>query len=369
MTEDSYTPLAEIKASSSEIKACAFSAWYHTFKKYTPKAHIIHPLPQEFIKYLAQDGIRLSLEENDSSFYDSCLKPDDDNDYSDWEDNQLPESESDEESEFTNKKKEEEEEEMVPIVNFPDLHKEISDVIREYGAVTPKLNWSAPRDATWILPNNTSKCIHVNDVYLLLNASNYIAYDLDHAFDECEDKVDPQSVQYELILRKWFDINPALEFRVFIRDGEICGISQRDLNYYNYLEPLQDTFTTLIEDFVHDVVLPKFELSCFVLDVYLPRPFVQCWIIDINPWSRTTDPLLFSWSELASKNLEAETQAEIRLITEHNIGRFVTKEHSENHVPKDIVTASLDPESLRELTYKWKEILKMQEEDAESDDD
>ncbi|CAG98013.1 cell proliferation protein CDC123 [Kluyveromyces lactis] len=364
MAAESYTPLVDIKVRSDDIRACSFSSWYDKFKKYTPKAKIIQPLPEEFLRYLAQDGIRLSLEENDSTYNDHCLKRDDDNEYSDWEADDDGDNDSDSDDDKNGK-----EEEMVPMVNFPDLHREIAEVIGEYGAVTPKLNWSAPRDATWILPNNTSKCMNVNDIYLLLNASNYIAYDLDHAFDECEDRdnSDNQSIQFELVLRKWFDINPALEFRVFVRDSEIWGISQRDLNYYNYLEPLQDTFTNLIEEFVYDIVLPNFDLKSFVLDVYLPRPFESCWLIDINPWSRTTDPLLFSWNELASKDLDSDASPEIRLITEHNMGRFVTKEHSENQVPKDVVQASLDPESMRELTYKWKEILKMQEAESDSD--
>ncbi|QEU59011.1 Cdc123 [Kluyveromyces lactis] len=364
MATESYTPLVDIKVRSDDIKACSFSSWYGKFKKYTPKAKIIQPLPEEFLRYLAQDGIRLSLEENDSTYNDHCLKSEDDNEYSDWEADDDGDNDSDSDDDKNGK-----EEEMVPMVNFPDLHREIAEVIGEYGAVTPKLNWSAPRDATWILPNNTSKCMNVNDIYLLLNASNYIAYDLDHAFDECEDRdnSDNQFIQFELVLRKWFDINPALEFRVFIRDSEICGISQRDLNYYNYLEPLQDTFRNLIEEFVHDIVLPNFDLKSFVLDVYLPRPFESCWLIDINPWSRITDPLLFSWNELASTDLDSDASPEIRLITEHNMGRFVTKEHSENQVPKDVVQASLDPESMRELTYKWKEILKMQEAESDSD--
>ncbi|CDO95563.1 unnamed protein product [Kluyveromyces dobzhanskii CBS 2104] len=367
MTEQAYKPLSEIRVRKDDIAACSFSSWYHKFKKHTPKAKIIRPLPNEFIQYLAQDGIRLSLEENDSEYYDS-LTHDDDNDYSDWEADDEGKDDGNSSGSDSGDESIEHQKEMVPIVDFPDLHREIIEVIREYGAITPKLNWSSPRDATWILPNNTSKCLNVNDVYLLLNASNYIAYDLDHVFDECEDKDDSDiKVDYELVLRKWFDINPALEFRVFVRDSEIAGISQRDLNYYNYLDPLKNTFVDLIEEFVYDTVLPNFDLKSFVLDLYLPRPFDSCWLIDINPWARTTDTLLFSWNELITKDLETESKPEIRLITEHNMGRFVTKEHSENQVPKDVVQASLDPESMRELTYKWKEILEMQK--AEGDNE
>lgn len=323
----SYEKLVDIPVRQSQLKACSFSSWYGRFKNHTPKSRIIKPLPREFIKYLSQDGIRLSFEENGSSYYDNTIEPTDDNDYSDWEE--------DEKTSVGDSKVA-----LMPLVNFPDLHREIQSVISEFGAVTPKLNWSAPRDATWILPNNSSKCTDVNDVYLLLNASNYIAHDLDHAFDECVDKPENEFEDYELVLRQWFDINPALEFRIFIKEQEICGISQRDLNYYDYLEPLRGTFIEVIEKFIYDTVIPNFEDESFVVDVCIPRPFKKCWLIDFNPWSRITDPLLYSWNELMTKDLDSESEPELRLITEHNVGRFASKEHSENQVPKDIVDAS-----------------------------
>ena len=62
------------------------------------------------------------------------------------------------------------------------------------GAVFPKLNWSSPKDAKWIMPGNTIKCQNVSDVYLLLNSSDHIGDDLDNPFLEVQQK--------EMILKK-----------------------------------------------------------------------------------------------------------------------------------------------------------------------
>jgi hypothetical protein len=48
------------------IDACAFASWYPKFRRVSPKATII-PLPDDFIKYLKEDGVfLLETEESDS---------------------------------------------------------------------------------------------------------------------------------------------------------------------------------------------------------------------------------------------------------------------------------------------------------------
>ncbi|CCF60745.1 hypothetical protein KAFR_0L01360 [Kazachstania africana CBS 2517] len=354
-----YVPLTELKVTRQHIENCSFSKWYPNFQKYVPKSRILKPVPPEFIQYLEQDGIKLPHDSISKSFYAGGLERNEENEYSDWE---SDEESNDEEEETSNN--------IDPLVNFPEFHRQIESTLNELGMVTPKLNWSAPRDATWILPNNSMKCYEVNEVYLLLNASNYIMHDLQHAFDECDDEyVRKERPEYELILRQWFDVNPALEFRVFVKDKTVVGASQRDLNYYDYLEPLSDTFKDLIDSFVEDVFIEKFPDSNFVLDLYIPRPFNKVFLIDVNPFARKTDPLLFSWNEILTKKFEdsEDKDYELRLVLENNTARFASKEHSENQVPRDVVDATTDPNAIRELIGKWKELLEQQEEDTDSD--
>lgn len=348
MPVDESFVFEKLELTREQVINCSFSSWYPKYMKHVPKAHIIKPLPQAFIDYLSSDGIELP----DDGHYAVNVGNGDD-EYSDWS--------------------EEEDEEGKPPIKtidtfdqFADIHQEIKNYIKQQGPVTPKLNWSAPRDATWILATNTMKCENVTDVYLLLKSSNYITHDLSSAFDGVKENEDSSyekstDLDYELVLRKWFNINPALEFRCFVRDRKLIGITQRDLNYYDFLDSLSEKIRELIDDFFEDVLAESFSNEDFVFDVYLPRPFDRVWLIDINPFSRKTDSLLFTWHELAAMDTPDDFESDLRLITETNKGRFAVKEHSENQVPQDVVDASLDPAMMVELAKEWQELQLKQE--------
>lgn len=115
------------------------------------------------------------------------------------------------------------EEDNGPSIHWLEIHEEIQRIIDELGgSVAPKLNWSAPKDATWINATNSVQCTSVNDVYLLLKSGDFVAHDLQHAFDDTVDedtRADPPNtsttnltIAYHLVLRKWILLNPAVEF-------------------------------------------------------------------------------------------------------------------------------------------------------------
>ena len=65
----------------------------------------------------------------------------------------------------------------------------------------------------------------------------------------CVDDVD-------LALRKWADLNPSMEFRCFVRGGNLRGICQRDVsNFYPFLpsqvEWLEETIAVFWQESVH----------------------------------------------------------------------------------------------------------------------
>lgn len=361
--EQDHSVFHPIPVTRQQVLNCSFSSWHSKYKAHVPKSKVIKPLPKEFIDYLTSDGIVLPQDNADQETVE----------WSDDEEEQIKELEIDEEEEEESEDSDEEEEDPQPkktftelVSTFQETHDTIQSIIDQYGAVTPKLNWSAPRDATWITTTNTMKCTNVTDLYLLLNASNYVMYDIDSAFDECDDnnnskeeEEDNEGVQYELVLRKWVNINPALEFRCFVKGRKLVGISQRELNFYDFLASLKGTFQTLIGKFFNDVLKDTFEDSDFVFDVYVPRPFDKVFLIDINPFSRTTDPQMFTWHELALVDpavFDESKDMELRLVTEMNKGRFYSKEHSENQVPRDVVDASLDSSAMAELAKQWREL-------------
>ena len=130
---------------------------------------------------------------------------------------------------------------------FPELDAQIRAVIKEYGAVFPKLNFSSPKarlgqssnfplfswnermqDAAWLLPSSSPlRCTSPADVYLLLKSSDFVTHDLsaDSVFEGCVggDGVS-EGYQLELVLRKWFAIDPSREMRAFVRDGVLIGM-------------------------------------------------------------------------------------------------------------------------------------------------
>lgn len=299
---------------------CQFSAWYKLYKSITPKTRIIKPLPEDFVNYLSEDGVILPDEEKTSYGSDSGVFEE----YSDDED---------ELDSYVSK--------------LDDFHPKVQAVIDEFGAVAPKLNWSSPQDAIWISPSNSTRCVTVNDVYLLLKSSDYIAHDLTML-----DKLGgiPKDFSFELVLRKWININPALEFRCFVKDRELIAVTQRDQNYYEFLIKLKERFLGEIELFFYEHIKDTFPDSSFVFDVYIPEPYDKVWLMDFNVFYPTTDSLI-EWSTLV--NLDATSPSfdlDLLLIDkELRNASFACQRHSQNKVPMDIVNASMDTEAMVEM--------------------
>ena len=246
---------------------------------------------------------------------------------------------SGEDSDSDSDSEEEEEDEppkLPPNQRFPELHQAIKDKIAELGgAVAPKLNWSSPKDATWISPHqNTIKCTSPNDIYLLLKSSNFITHDLEHAFDDCtppppspssasastanntnnsatsSSSSSPPSFKPVLVLRSYFNPHTAMEFRCFVKQRNLVAISQRDLRHFDFLRSLRADVVARASQLFNHRLRFTFPEGSFVFDVYVPEkdgsddddsgagPLGRARLIDINPWAPHTDSLLFGWQEL-----------------------------------------------------------------------
>jgi len=347
------------------------------------KSRII-PLPSSFLSYLREDGIILPSDPSENTFpppetyTDTSIS-------TDWDDTPIPNP-------------------------FPDLHNQIKSTILELGGlVAPKLNWSSPKDATWIsMKKNSMECATPNDIYLLLKSSDFVTHDLEHAFDDTEDSesVRQEDIKYVLVLRKWFKVNPSCEFRCFVRDRRVIGICQRDLNHFAFLFPLKDQLRNEILDYFEKVLKNTFPEPDFTFDVYIPEPYDKVRLVDINPWAPRTDPLLFSWLELLTLKTpqpllgtpdtvppliptdseastdneedieEMEWEPELRLIRKDDpeAYSFATPQYSAHKLPKDVVDASLGGESsMRDFAEDWKKMMEggveMQRPGEDSDSD
>ena len=262
----------------------------------TPKARLI-PLSASFLSYLRADGI--------------ILPPED-----------IPSSTGSD----TDSGDEEEDEATDPSQAWLEVHQRIkSNLLELGGSVMPKLNWSAPKDATWISATNSMACTTPNDIYLLLKSSDFITHDLEQVFDDCEEDSDDGSesenkdedeessgderstIPYHIILRKTIPaFNPALEIRCFVRSRHLLCMCQRDLNHFDFLPRLIPKLRSLIQDCFDKNLKKTFPDENFVFDVYIPPPHDRVWLIDVNPWAPRTDPLLFSWLEIL--NMKGEEQ-------------------------------------------------------------
>lgn len=384
---------------TTHILNCSYHSWYPKYRNITPKARLIQ-LTHPFLSYLRADGI--------------VLPSDEDSTPRDWSD-----SDSGIFSGTENLNESDDDEAQDVAEAWRDVHQRIQSTIEELeGKVVPKLNWSAPKDATWMSAFNSMECRSADDVYLLLKSSDFVTHDLEHAFDDCVDE-DGQplsseakaeainNLPYFLILRKWFKISPSLEFRGFVRGRKLLGICQRDLNYYSFLFEAEDKLRQRIQEFFEMRLRDTFLDEDFTFDVYIQPSFDRVWLVDINPWAPRTDPLLFSWLELLTMHdavtdtvepkedtepEEPESGKRVRFSEEHNSDdveeiftpelRFIqrddpeaynfnTQQYSAHKLPRDVVDATKGGQGqLRKFAEQWEDIIaKQQQEESDSDED
>ncbi|KAK2853229.1 hypothetical protein FQN49_005275 [Arthroderma sp. PD_2] len=290
----------------SHILHCSYHSWYSLYRSISPKARLI-PLSESFINYIRADGIILPPDENSLDISD---------------DDSWTVSTSNGDSSSDKDGSDGEDETYDPSREWPEVHAEVIAKITELGGqVSPKLNWSAPRDAKWMLATNDMQCRTANDVYLLLKSSNFMNHDLDHAFDDCVPESEqgqgqeqnnaptpsnPPSIPYHLVLRKYFNVNTSLEFRCFVRHRQLIALCQRDLTYYDFLSGMRNDLLRVIQNFFDEKLRDTFPDPDFVFDVYVPPPYHRVWLIDINPFAPKTDPLLFSWQQILKIGQEVE---------------------------------------------------------------
>ena len=245
-----------------EKNACAISSWYPRYRTWTIPTTLI-PLSSEFVQFLIDDGVTTPSDP-------SC---------SPW---------------------------------TPSLYSAMESALDKYcKEVFIKLNWSAPRDGKWIL--GSMKCINIEDILLLLQSSDFIVHDICHAYDHCHNEnekdhcektnEDVKPLDQTLAIRSWTsNLRSSLEFRCFISNDSILGISQRSDTVHAFLRPLLPELFYKIVTFLQKVFSKKpFQCDPFVVDVALQEPNYDGLLMDFNVWHSSTDGGTFAWTELESR--------------------------------------------------------------------
>ncbi|KAM9029242.1 translation initiation factor eIF2 assembly protein [Ara ararauna] len=268
-----------------QVVHCQFSVWYPLFRAVTIRS-VILPLPENVKEYLLDDGTLVVSGREDPPSH--AQEGRDDAEEIQW---------SDDENTTTLKAPE-----------FPEFTAKVEEAISSLGgSVFPKLNWSAPRDAYWIAMNSSLKCKALSDIFLLFKSSDFITRDLIQPFIHCTDDSPDPSLDYELVLRKWCELIPGAEFRCFVKENKLLGVSQRDYTqYYDHISKQHEEICRSIQEFFKKHIQYKFLDEDFVFDVYRDSRG-KIWLIDFNPFGEVTDSLLFTWEELTSgKNLKGD---------------------------------------------------------------
>jgi len=320
------------------VLQCSLPAWYPHFEKVTFPT-VCLTLPGEVLEYLKEDGQLVLPKECNEESYDGKEE-----DYEDFGDTDWNEGNDSEEAENEQK-------------SFPQFSQSVQNIMKEFGGeVFLKLNWSCPKDATWVAFNNSMKCTSLSQLYLLLKSSDFVAHDLSMPFSGCEDKedqVDSIAVSYSLVLRKWVDVNPGTEFRCWVAGGELVAVCQRDIsNYYPYLAREEESVKQDIHTFFQEHIRDKFMLDSFVMDVTRPRKD-KIVLVDFNPWGDTTDSLLFTWEELNEIKDEDQDLC-LRYIKES--GGVQPHPYRHYSIPRDMIdlASGTDP-------YKLIDFLKLKQ--------
>lgn len=288
-----------------------YGTWYPLFRKHAPKSTIIDidSTQPELLTWLESDTFVLPEGSGPSTYPSADQDSEDDDD-----DAEEPEQ----------------------AIKLEALDRAIRAVVEKYDGepVFPKLNWSAPLDAGFMLPGNSLQCLHPEDVYLLLKSSEFVGRDMEqiaqtncdttspsHSSHHVQSDEDPaqlkittthtkegqRRIRPQLVLKKWFQLSRSYEFRCFVRAGALIAITQRDVTFYDHLQSahLQSRIRTSIYEFWEDVLANKgdFPIQDYIFDVYLTKDLGRVWLIDVNAWLPRTDPLLFSFEELEELHL------------------------------------------------------------------
>lgn len=166
------------------------------------------------------------------------------------------------------------------------------------GAGFVRLGSRSPKDS--ILFHDTRGKVQsgAQALMLLTNFSERIWEDLYLAIEE--------KYPVHIFVREWQEIQPWAEFRCFMRDHRLVGISQYDYlsGYMPEISSQEGSIRFAIEQFFKRFKenWPIDSFDDVVFDVFLRQHRAPknetSWevrLLEINPWMERTDPCLFSW--------------------------------------------------------------------------
>ena len=104
-----------------------------------------------------------------------------------------------------------------------------------------------------------------------------------------------------LVLRKWVDIEPDMEFRGFVHKNKftaLCQYNHQMLSRRLVRDKLK--IQEIILAFWEENIKPRLagQVDDYIVDFALTGDdFATCWVVELNPFLSSTSPNLFSWTK------------------------------------------------------------------------
>lgn len=280
------------------MKNFCFSRWSSIFEKHSLDGEILE-VPDDVLDYILSDSERIILPKE-------C--------YSD-----------------TTDENESEDLEEDPPPTFPEFSKQVQHIIDDVFAgrgVFVKTNFHSPKDAFWITTGRTLKIRDLTDFYQLIRASSIVRDDFERINKD-------KALKPIFVFKEWLDIHPGTEFRCFVKNHKLIGISPKDWPQYHehICQQAADIRTDILTVF-KEGIRNKFPLPDYTFDVIRPsKENVQ--IVDLAPFTEETEGLAFEWEDLKSFEDEGKDVAEFRFIPS-DVGIQPNKRNNYG-VPQDVL--------------------------------
>jgi hypothetical protein len=155
-----------------------------------------------------------------------------------------------------------------------------------------RLGSRSPKDSRYILEHGPRVFTARQAWYAMTEGSARLARDLERCIS--------QGYSPHLFVRQWMEIPPCAEFRCFMRNRALVGISQYDcinVGPSEYIRSRAEMIESSIRVFFAEFV-KRVHVDEVVFDVFVTENGASCrsTLLDLNPFSPMSDSCLFKWA-------------------------------------------------------------------------